>query len=105
VHHGNKEQIFFAFIKNEIMNKIIFVTLNIVAIYSCKKEIAKPDESFISETGKGTISHDASMLSSGVYQYSLNIDGRLIDPKQMVFGKINSHLNFSNDTNDIISSS
>jgi hypothetical protein len=37
----------------------------------------------VSGTGKGSIQADASQLSSGVYQYSLIIDGRLIDTKQM----------------------
>ena len=41
----------------------------------------------ISESGKGTLTVDASTLSSGDYQYSLVVDGRLIDTKQMVLAK------------------
>jgi hypothetical protein len=37
----------------------------------------------ISGTGKGSIQTDASQFSSGVYQYSLIIDGKLIDTKRM----------------------
>jgi hypothetical protein len=37
--------------------------------------------------GKGNVTVDASTLSSGAYQYSLVIDGRLIDTKQMVIAK------------------
>ncbi|HVX25824.1 MAG TPA: tail fiber domain-containing protein [Parafilimonas sp.] len=36
---------------------------------------------------KGSVNIDASMLSSGVYQYSLYVDGQLIDTKQMVLSK------------------
>ncbi len=41
----------------------------------------------ISGSGKGTVNVDASTLSSGAYQYSLIVDGRLIDTKQMVLAK------------------
>ena len=34
--------------------------------------------------GKGTIQIDASTLSSGAYQYSLYVNNKLIDTKQMV---------------------
>jgi hypothetical protein len=37
--------------------------------------------------GKGNVTVDASTLSSGAYQYSLVVDGRLIDTKQMVLAK------------------
>ncbi len=36
---------------------------------------------------KGSINVDAATLSSGAYQYSLYIDGRLIDTKQMIISK------------------
>ena len=36
---------------------------------------------------KGSITIDASTLSSGAYQYSLYVDGTLIDTKQMVLAK------------------
>jgi len=38
----------------------------------------------VSGTGKGSLNVDASTLSSGAYQYSLYVDGRLIETKQMV---------------------
>ncbi len=41
----------------------------------------------ISGSGKGTVNVDASTLSSGAYQYSLIVDGKLIDTKQMVLAK------------------
>jgi hypothetical protein len=37
----------------------------------------------ISGSGKGNVNVDASTLASGAYQYSLVVDGRLIDTKQM----------------------
>jgi hypothetical protein len=37
--------------------------------------------------GKGNVTVDASTLSSGAYQYSLIVDGRLIDTKQMILAK------------------
>jgi hypothetical protein len=37
--------------------------------------------------GKGNITVDASTLSSGAYQYSLVVDGRMIDTKQMILTK------------------
>lgn len=37
--------------------------------------------------GKGSVKIDASTLSSGAYQYSLYVDGRLIDAKQMILTK------------------
>ncbi len=37
--------------------------------------------------GKGTIQLDASTLSSGAYQYSLYVNNKLIDSKQMVLAK------------------
>ncbi len=41
----------------------------------------------VSGNGKGSLHVDASTLSSGAYQYSLYVDGRLIDTKQMVLTK------------------
>lgn len=41
----------------------------------------------ISGSGRGSLNVDASTLSSGAYQYSLVIDGRLIATKQMVLAK------------------
>ncbi|CAN5739022.1 hypothetical protein BH10BAC2_BH10BAC2_35230 [soil metagenome] len=41
----------------------------------------------ISGSGKGSLKIDASTLSAGAYQYSLYIDGRLIDTKQMILVK------------------
>jgi hypothetical protein len=37
--------------------------------------------------GKGNITVDALTLSSGAYQYSLVVDGRMIDTKQIVLAK------------------
>lgn len=36
---------------------------------------------------KGSVNVDAATLSSGAYQYSLYVDGRLIDTKQMILSK------------------
>ncbi len=44
-------------------------------------------EDNISAKGKGSLSIDASTLTSGAYQYSLYVDGKLIDKKQMVLAK------------------
>ncbi len=41
----------------------------------------------VSGSGKGSINVNAALLSSGAYQYSLYIDGRLIDTKQMMLQK------------------
>ncbi len=41
----------------------------------------------ISGSGKGNLTVNASTLASGAYQYSLIVDGRLIDTKQMVLAK------------------
>jgi hypothetical protein len=38
----------------------------------------------ISGSGNGTLYIDASILSSGTYQYSLIIDGKMVDTKQMI---------------------
>jgi hypothetical protein len=38
-------------------------------------------------SNKGNIMVDASTLASGAYQYSLYVDGRLIDTKQMLISK------------------
>jgi hypothetical protein len=40
-----------------------------------------------SGSSKGNVTVDASTLSSGAYQYSLIVDGRLIDTKQMILAK------------------
>jgi hypothetical protein len=37
----------------------------------------------VSGSGKGSLKIDTSTLSSGAYQYSLYVDGRLVDTKQM----------------------
>ena len=37
----------------------------------------------ISSAGKGTININTSAMAAGVYHYSLYVDGRLIDTKQM----------------------
>jgi hypothetical protein len=37
----------------------------------------------VNTKGKGSLQLDASTLSSGAYQYSLYVNGRLIDTKQM----------------------
>ncbi len=37
--------------------------------------------------GKGTVYVDASTLASGAYNYSLYVDGRLVDSKQMIAAK------------------
>jgi hypothetical protein len=41
----------------------------------------------VSGSGKGNLTVDASTLSSGAYQYSLLIDGKLIATKQMVLAR------------------
>ena len=41
----------------------------------------------VSGIGKGSLYADASALASGVYQYSLYVDGKLVDTKQMVLQK------------------
>jgi hypothetical protein len=38
----------------------------------------------LSGSGKGSVQVDASVLASGAYNYSLYINGRLIDAKQML---------------------
>jgi hypothetical protein len=38
-------------------------------------------------SSKGNVNIDASTLSSGAYQYSLVVDGRLIDTKQMLLAR------------------
>lgn len=44
-------------------------------------------EVILSSRGNGTVTIDAYLLSSGPYQYSLYVDRRLIDTKQMVLAK------------------
>ena len=44
-------------------------------------------ESNISGGGKGSLNVDASTISAGSYQYSLYINGKLMDTKQMVLLK------------------
>ena len=41
----------------------------------------------VSGAGKGSLNVDASTLSSGAYQYTLYVDGKLISTKQMVLTK------------------
>jgi len=38
----------------------------------------------VSGSGKGSINVNAAMFSSGTYQYSLIIDGKMVDTKQMI---------------------
>jgi hypothetical protein len=38
-------------------------------------------------SGKGIVNVDASTLASGAYQYSLFVDGKLMDTKQMLKAK------------------
>ncbi|HYK46794.1 MAG TPA: hypothetical protein VEV83_16565, partial [Parafilimonas sp.] len=37
----------------------------------------------VSGSGKGSVQINAATLSAGAYQYSLLVDGKLIDTKQM----------------------
>ena len=41
----------------------------------------------VSGSGKGTLKVDASILASGAYQYSLYVDGKLIETKQMLIAR------------------
>lgn len=41
----------------------------------------------LSGSGRGSLTLDASILSSGAYNYSLYVDGRLIDAKVMILAK------------------
>jgi hypothetical protein len=41
----------------------------------------------LSNSGRGTLHVDASTMASGAYQYSLVVDGRMIDTKQMILTK------------------
>jgi hypothetical protein len=41
----------------------------------------------VSGSGKSSLTVNASILAAGAYQYSLMIDGRMIDTKQMVLAK------------------
>ena len=41
----------------------------------------------VSGNGKGSVQVNTSTLSSGAYQYSLHVDGRIIDTKQMIITK------------------
>jgi len=41
----------------------------------------------VSGKGRGSLQIDASMFSSGAYQYTLYVDSRLIDTKQMLLTK------------------
>jgi hypothetical protein len=44
-------------------------------------------ETNLSGSGKGSVTVDASMLSSGAYQYALYVNQKMIDTKQMVHAK------------------
>jgi hypothetical protein len=44
-------------------------------------------EANVSGRGKGSLKVDASTLSSGAYNYSLYVEGRLIDTRQMLLAK------------------
>ena len=67
--------------------------LHITSIYSSAKIIVTDKsgkvlkEVNLSAKGKGSLNIDASTLASGAYQYSLYVDGKLIDTKQMVLAK------------------
>jgi hypothetical protein len=41
----------------------------------------------LSAKGKGSLKLHVSTLSSGVYQYSMYMDGRMIDTKQMIIAR------------------
>jgi hypothetical protein len=41
----------------------------------------------LSAKGNGTVTVDASTLASGAYQYSLYVEGKLVDTKQMILSK------------------
>lgn len=41
----------------------------------------------VSGSGKGSVKIDASILASGAYQYSLYVDGKLIETKQMLIAR------------------
>jgi len=41
----------------------------------------------ITGSGKGTVNIDAASLSSGAYNYSLIVDGRVTSSKQMALAK------------------
>ncbi len=41
----------------------------------------------LSGSGKGTVHVDAAMLPSGAHNYTLYVDGRMTDSKQMVSAK------------------
>jgi hypothetical protein len=41
----------------------------------------------LSAKGKGSVDVDAATLSSGAYQYSLHVDRRIIDTKQMIIAR------------------
>jgi hypothetical protein len=41
----------------------------------------------LSEKGKGSLQLGASTLASGAYQYSLYVNGKLVDTKQMLISK------------------
>ena len=41
----------------------------------------------LSGAGKGIVHVDAAMLASGAYSYTLYVDGKLVDSKQMVTAK------------------
>ena len=57
--------------------KIIITNRNGVAL----KQIS------LNAKGKGSIKIDAATLSSGAYQYTLYVDGKIIDTKRMVSSK------------------
>ena len=41
----------------------------------------------VSGTGKGSVSIDGATLPSGIYNYTLIVDKRIVSSKQMIFGK------------------
>ena len=61
-----------------------FTTAQIVTTDETGKTVRQIN---LTGSGKGSLKVDASALASGVYQYSLIVDGRLIATKQMVLVK------------------
>jgi hypothetical protein len=44
-------------------------------------------EAIVPANGKGSLQLEASALTSGTYNYSLYVDGKLIDTKQMLLSR------------------
>lgn len=71
-------------------NNITTISYNLPATFSTAKIIVTDKtgktvkEIIVNGSGKGTIQLDAATLSSGAYQYSLYVNSKLIDTKQMI---------------------